>query len=229
MTTGQFANRELTKAVKLIAIDLLGHGRTRTKSENYTYWDMAIMNIQLMEALGIEKYFVLGTSQGGWIAARMALLAPNNVYSSLDHHVVLLNKVQIQGIIILGSSMDWGSPRTVELGCWNVSHIGDALISAWTSKDATPDFELDDGFCNMNVDLGMGKKCDKKTRDFWVKTIKENYLHDDGRRRARMVAINLRDRDGLHGRLFDIRCPVLWMHVSCRLPFLVSILLKLFT
>ncbi|KAK5109591.1 hypothetical protein LTR16_005749, partial [Cryomyces antarcticus] len=43
-------------------------------------------------------------------------------------------------------------------------------------------------------------------------TIKSNYKGDDGRRRARMAAINLRERDGLHGRLFDIRCPVLWLH-----------------
>lgn len=27
-----------------------------------------------------------------------------------------------------------------------------------------------------------------------------------------MAAINLRERDGLHGRLFDVRCPVLWLH-----------------
>ena len=37
---------------------------------------------------------------------------------------------------------------------------------------------------------------------------------DDGRRRARMAAINLRERDGLHGRLFDVKCPVMWLHVS---------------
>ncbi|WP_405164603.1 alpha/beta hydrolase [Nocardia sp. NBC_01499] len=24
--------------------------------------------------------------------------------------------------------------------------------------------------------------------------------------------MNLRDRDGLHGRLDDVRCPVLWLH-----------------
>ncbi|KAG4431833.1 hypothetical protein IFR05_012695 [Cadophora sp. M221] len=27
-----------------------------------------------------------------------------------------------------------------------------------------------------------------------------------------MAAINLRDRDGLHGRLEYVRCPVLWLH-----------------
>jgi hypothetical protein len=128
--------------------------------------------------------------------------------------------MQVQGIILLGTSMDYESPRTIELGCWNVGPTGNALIDGWTSKLAAPEFELDDAYCNMNVDLGMGKDCDQKLREFWVEKIKSSYLHDDGRRRARMAAINLRDRDGLHGRLFDVRCPVLWMHVSCPLLFL---------
>ena len=37
------------------------------------------MNLQVMEALGVKKAFVLGTSQGGWITVRMALLAPDKV------------------------------------------------------------------------------------------------------------------------------------------------------
>lgn len=27
-----------------------------------------------------------------------------------------------------------------------------------------------------------------------------------------MAAINLAERDGLHGRLSDVKCPVLWLH-----------------
>ena len=27
-----------------------------------------------------------------------------------------------------------------------------------------------------------------------------------------MSTINLRDRDSLHARLFDVQCPVLWLH-----------------
>ena len=65
--------------MNLLAIELLGHGQTRTKSEQFTYWDTAIMNIQVMEALGIKEASVLGTSQGGWITTRMALLAPDKV------------------------------------------------------------------------------------------------------------------------------------------------------
>src|SRR5690349_23442152 len=33
----------------------------------------------VLDALGIDRAFVLGTSQGGWIAVRMALLAPDRV------------------------------------------------------------------------------------------------------------------------------------------------------
>lgn len=77
--TSQFKDQALTTSANLIAIELLGHGQTRTKSEHFTYWDTAIMNIQVLEKLGIERWFVLGTSQGGWVTVRMALLAPQKV------------------------------------------------------------------------------------------------------------------------------------------------------
>ncbi|KAF2085887.1 alpha/beta hydrolase fold family protein [Saccharata proteae CBS 121410] len=192
----QFANQALTSKMNLLAIELLGHGKTRTRRENWTYWDTAIMNVQVMDALGIDKAFVLGTSQGGWITARMALIAPE----------------RIQGIIPLGTSMDYESERTRTLGCWDGAAACSDPIRKWTSKTPTPGFEPDDDYCNFLIDIGFGKDCPKETRDFWVKTIKSNYQGDDGRRRARMAAINLKDRDGLHDRLFDVRCPVLWLH-----------------
>ena len=80
---GQYANKELSEKMNLVAIELLGHGDTRTKSENFTYWDTAIMNLQALDALNMigdgKNVFVLGTSQGGWICVRMALLAPDRV------------------------------------------------------------------------------------------------------------------------------------------------------
>lgn len=77
----QLENNALTSSVNLVAVDLLGHGQTRTsaKSDTFTYWDSAIMVNQVMEKLGIEKYFALGTSQGGFVIARMALLEPERV------------------------------------------------------------------------------------------------------------------------------------------------------
>jgi len=75
----QFEDKALSHAMNMIAIEPLGHGQTRTKSEHFTFWDTAIMNLQVLAALGVEKWYVLGTSQGGWVTVRMALLAPDKV------------------------------------------------------------------------------------------------------------------------------------------------------
>ncbi|KAK1817682.1 hypothetical protein LTR12_007883 [Friedmanniomyces endolithicus] len=196
----QYANKSLTDAMNLIAIELLGHGQTRTQSENFTYWDTAIMNLQVLSALHIsgpgKKVFVLGTSQGGWITARMALVAPE----------------LISGIIPLGTSMDYESERTRSLGCWNGPADLAANIKEWTTNEKTEGFEPSEAYADFLIDIGFGKECPKETRGFWVKEIQKNYRGDEGRRRIRMAAINLAERDGLHARLSDVRCPVLWLH-----------------
>ncbi|KAF2258262.1 alpha/beta hydrolase fold family protein [Lojkania enalia] len=192
----QYNDEGLTSKMNLLAIELLGHGQTRTEVENWTYWDTAIMNLQVMDALGIEKAFVLGTSQGGWITVRMAVLAP----------------ARIQGIIPLSTSLDFESQRTRELGCWKAPELLQPNIDEWSTNDYTPDFEPSNEFCDFLIDVEFGKGCGGEVRQFWKKTIKSNYQGNDGRRRIRMAAINLRDRDGLHNRLWDVKCPVLWLH-----------------
>lgn len=126
-----FTNKELTSVMNLVAIELLGHGQTRAhKAKHWTYWDTAIMNLQVMEKLGIEKAFVLGTSQGGWITVRMALMGLDKVRTILS----LCNRVtygristdarfQILGIIPLGTSLDYESERTRSLGCWQAPDL----------------------------------------------------------------------------------------------------------
>ena len=167
--------------------------------------------------------------------------------------VELIALRQIEGIVPLGTSLDYESERTRKLGCWDGAAACTGPIEQWTTTQKTPDFEPDDGYCNFLIDIGFGKNCDDSVREFWKKTIKGNYqggtvhhpifvlllsilvifhvyliveymskekdltcviMIDDGRRRARMAAINLRERDGLHGRLFDVGCPVMWLHVS---------------
>ena len=107
--------------------------------------------------------------------------------------------------------MDSESERTRSLGCWDAIDMCTGAIEKWTRTKATPDFEPDDHFCKFLIDVGFGKDCDRSVRGYWEKTIKSNYQGDDGRKRARMAAINLRERDGLHGRLSDVRCPVMWL------------------
>lgn len=122
------------------------------------------------------------------------------------------NARQVLGLVPLGTSMDSESQRTRDLGCWDIAPIGDSLISGWSSTTATPDFTLDDGFVGLLATLGVGQNADPALVQAMTSDTKANYTGDLGRQRARMCAINLRDRDGLHGRLYDIRCPVLWMH-----------------
>src|SRR6185369_16427282 len=94
--------------------------------------------------------------------------------------------------------LDYESERTRKLGCWDGVAACTGPIDKWTSKDPTPDFQPDQEYCDFLIDIG--------------------------RRRARMAAINLRERDGLHGRLFDVKCPVMWLHVSITRPPFQAIL-----
>ena len=191
----QFDDAALGRAANLLAIELYGHGATRTASEQFTYWDSAIANIQVLDALKIPFAFVLGTSQGGWVAARMAMLAPQ----------------KIKGIIPLGTSMDFESKQSQDLGCWNGYEFITPAIDA-LSGTVGDDWAPMDEFCDAVLKEGLGSEVSQQEREFWRATIKKNYAGDDGRRRLRMCSINLRDRDGLYARLDAVRCPVLWMH-----------------
>ncbi|KAJ5153541.1 uncharacterized protein N7482_010019 [Penicillium canariense] len=191
----QFDDPELAKNMNLIAIELLGHGQTRTAHEHWTYWDTAKMNLQVLDALQVDRAFVLGTSQGGWVTVLMALLGPE----------------KIMGIIPMGTSMDAESERSRQLHCWDGPTIISGFVKQWASSLATPHFEPDDVYCDALIDIGFNQ-VSPEVRDFWRQTIKSNYQGDEGRRRIRMAAINLAERGALHLRLPDVQCPVLWLH-----------------
>jgi pimeloyl-ACP methyl ester carboxylesterase len=190
----QFAHAELGETANLLAIELYGHGATRSTYEQFTYWDSAVANLQALEALGIPEAFVLGTSQGGWVAARMAMLAP---------HVV-------KGIIPLGTSMDYESQRSRELGCWDGIEFCTPSIDA-LAEPVGDDWVVPGEFVDAVLEAGLGDTVTAEERSFWQATFANNYTGDSGRRRLRISTINLRDRDGLHARLDGVSCPVLWL------------------
>ncbi|QRP45125.1 alpha/beta fold hydrolase [Amycolatopsis sp. FDAARGOS 1241] len=63
---------------RLIAVDERGHGGTPADAD-FDYWDVARDTFGVLDHLGIERAAVVGTSQGGFIALRMALLEPERV------------------------------------------------------------------------------------------------------------------------------------------------------
>jgi hypothetical protein len=126
-----------------------------------------------------------------------------------------LRLIQILGIIPLGTSLDYESEHTRSLGCWQApTLLGKTISEDFSSKKATPDFRPSKEYSNFLIDIGFGEGCPKDVRDYWVNEIETNYQGDEGRKRIRMAAINLRDRDGLHLRAADVECPVLWLHVG---------------
>jgi pimeloyl-ACP methyl ester carboxylesterase len=64
---------------RMIHWDARGHGGTSESETGYTYWDQARDVLGLMDHLGVERAVVGGVSQGGFIALRTALLAPERV------------------------------------------------------------------------------------------------------------------------------------------------------
>ncbi|KAK6849964.1 alpha/beta hydrolase [Apiospora arundinis] len=195
----QLSDKRLTSTVNLLAIEPLGHGSTSCIAEQFTYWDTAIMALQVLDALNIQKCFALGTSQGGWIVTRMALLEPG----------------RIQGILILGSSMDAETAQSRAEGCWDPAPFVRPFIEdRWSSRGgkATPDFVVDDEWIGSIAHLGFGKAATPENTEFWTKTLREVYKGDEGRRKLKMATIALVERDGLIFRLPYVTCPVHWLH-----------------
>ncbi|KAH8651160.1 putative alpha/beta hydrolase [Xylariales sp. PMI_506] len=192
----QFEDAQLTKAVNLLAIEPLGHGSTTCASQQFTSWDSARMSLLVLDHLGIDKFFALGTSQGGWIAARIALLAPE----------------RIQGLILLGTSMDSESADSRSKGCWDPVPFLKPFLQKWTTKVPTPDFTPDQDWLAACASLGFGAAGTPENTAFWNQSITEVYKGDDGRKKLKMTVICLAERDGILLRLDEIQCPVHWLH-----------------
>jgi hypothetical protein len=131
---------------------------------------------------------------------------------------VVVVVVKILGLLPLGTSLDTESPRSRSLGCWDaLDSLHHLITTDFAPSSQSSEFSPSLDFGTFLVNSGFGPKCPQDVRDFWVEELKKNYAGEDGRKRIRMAAINLRDRDGLHLRAGDVKCPVLWLHV--RTPF----------
>ncbi len=119
---------------RIIAVDERGHGETPADGP-FGYWDVARDVLHLLDHLGVERAAVVGTSQGGFVALRMALLAPERVTA----------------LAVLGTSGEAEDPQVAEgyrqlAGIWAAQGpdsvidavaaicLGETDASAWTPK-----------------------------------------------------------------------------------------------
>ncbi len=97
-------------------------------------------------------------------------------------------------------------PQTRTLSCRDCPFLLTPYITSWTLSPSlsnpilsTFDFRPRTSFTNNPIAIGFGPNCDASVRDFWTKENNANYTGEDGRKRIRMAAINLRARDCLPG------------------------------
>ncbi|KAI1137685.1 putative alpha/beta hydrolase [Hypoxylon sp. FL0543] len=190
----QLRSERLARAVNLLAIEPLGHGATECGSEHFNFWDSALVALQALTALGVERAYALGTSQGGWIAVRMALLAPG----------------RIRGLITLGTSMDSESAESRLKGCWDPAPFVTPFLQKWASPEPTPEFVVGDDWIEPVLGLGLGAAATPAALEYWTGSLRRVYSGDQGRKKLRMAVIALAERDGLLLRLGDIKCPIHW-------------------
>jgi len=69
----------LRDTYRVICWDARGFGDTVYDDRPFTYWDSARDCLDLMDHLGIDRAVIGGMSQGGFLALRAALLAPDRV------------------------------------------------------------------------------------------------------------------------------------------------------
>jgi pimeloyl-ACP methyl ester carboxylesterase len=117
----------------------------------------------------------------------------------------------VKGIVPLGTSMDAESQRSRELGCWDGVAFCTPAVDA-LAQTVDDDWVIPGELVDAVLLEGLGEAVPPDERAFWHASYARTYVGDAGRQRLRMCTINLRDRDGLHGRLDSVRCPVLWLH-----------------
>jgi pimeloyl-ACP methyl ester carboxylesterase len=149
-------------AYNLIAIDEHGHGGTTGRETDFTFWDTASDSLELLTKLGIDRFYVLGTSQGGFIALRMALLEPQ----------------RIQGLILLGTTP---YPETME-SKMKVRRIRDK----WCETETPSEEALLAKAESFGGPTRIGENAFAKVKQMWV----ERHLGPDGYNPALNCLVN---------------------------------------
>jgi len=195
----QISSPELQAVANLLLLEPLGQGITKTNSPSWTAWDSAYAFIQAMDALGVKKAFVLGCSQAGWIAARMALYAPD----------------RILGIIPICSIMDSYGPRLIELG--NPDVVAQMTPVLELSAESNQEFALPAPFADNFYGSIVGPNAsdaDKESLKPVAEAHLKTYEGELGRLKLRQSVKALLSHDSLISRLEDIVAPVLWIAAS---------------
>jgi pimeloyl-ACP methyl ester carboxylesterase len=69
----------LLSGFRVLAPDLRGQGGADKPASGYSLWDQTQDVVAILDALGVEKTFVVGSSSGGYVAQQVAVTFPDRV------------------------------------------------------------------------------------------------------------------------------------------------------
>lgn len=116
---------------RCITIDERGHGETPAESD-FTYWDVADDVVAVLDHLDIDQAIIAGTSQGGFVALRVALATPERV----------------KALVVMGSSGQAEDPQVADsyrelAAAWRELGPIDALLDS-TASICLGEFEAEE-------------------------------------------------------------------------------------
>lgn len=118
----------------------------------------------------MEKAYVLGTSQGGFIAARMALLEPERVEGVVLAGTSLFSETNRKGSWTISAVSCCPSSRVSREGEADRKH-GGQILDQWlppvSSDTPTPDFVLPEAMSQGVVVSGIGNAATPETHKKW--------------------------------------------------------------
>ena len=74
-------HEELSKSYTVYVPSQAGFNGTERPDWLYTINDLAHFNLELVQALGLDQYILMGSSMGGWVAAEMAAMRAPGIKS----------------------------------------------------------------------------------------------------------------------------------------------------
>ncbi|CAF0984225.1 unnamed protein product [Rotaria sordida] len=138
----------------LISIDAHGHGETTGRGEDFTFWDTASDSLQLLSKLGLDEFYVLETTQGGFTAFRMALPEP----------------YRVKGLILLGTTV-FSTTEQLKL---NLLKSRDT----WCETKVPSDEAMLAGAASFGGPARVGEKVYEKIKQMWIKRYAEPEGYD---------------------------------------------------
>jgi 3-oxoadipate enol-lactonase len=119
---------DLSRAFRVLSVDLRGHGRSPAPDGPYTMGELAADVVALLDALDIERASVCGLSLGGMVGLTMAAVAPDRVDRLVAACVVAIPPVP--------SAWRDRAQRVLEGG---TSAVSDLVVERWGYSNRAPE------------------------------------------------------------------------------------------